>query len=128
MPNFVLRENVDELAYDFSPYQGKGTVPEPSAAQIQNFRIALSSLVEAMAPQGAADTEDPVALLKQVTDYLGRDQTEVQDKLLHALADVCSDQPSFDELESLPYRAQQAFMGWITGTFLLPKLPITATS
>jgi hypothetical protein len=103
-------------------------VPEPSAAQIQNFRIALSSLVEAMAPQGAADTEDPVALLKQVTDYLGRDQTEVQDKLLHALADVCSDQPSFDELESLPYRAQQAFMGWITGTFLLPKLPITATS
>jgi hypothetical protein len=127
MPSFVLRENVDELAYDFSPYSGNGVVPEPSATQIQNFRVVLSSLVEDMAPAGA-DTDDPTELLRRVTEYLARDTSEIQDKLLHALADVCSDQPAFDELEALPYRAQQAFSGWITGTFLVPKLPITATS
>jgi hypothetical protein len=127
MPNFVLRENVDELAYDFSPFAGKGVVPEPSAAQIQNFRVALSQLVTEMAPD-QTETEDGTELLRRVTEYLGRDTTEINDKLLHTLADVCSDQPSFDELEGLPYRAQQAFMGFITGTFLVPKLPITATS
>jgi hypothetical protein len=124
MPGFVLGESIEELTYDFTPYAGKGTVAEPSALQIQNFRRALGEMIGTMAP----NEEEDVSMYQRVQDFFSRDTTEIQDKILHAAADVCSDHPSFDELAALPYRAQQAFLGWITGTFLVPQQLMPATS
>jgi len=127
MAGFVLQDKVEDLTYDFSPHGDKGVVPEPSSLQIQNFRVALSELFNEM-PVPNVDDATPVAMLQQVSKYLGADTTEMNDKLVHAIADVCSDHPSYDDLSSLPFRAQQAFFGWVVGIFLVPQLPMPATT
>jgi hypothetical protein len=126
MANFVLADQVSELAYDFKPYAGSGIVPEPSSMQIQAFRQALASMMTDLpvesGPQGAT-----VELVKKISDYLSADTSELTEKILHAAADVCSNSPSFDDLQALPYRAQQAFLGWLTGVFLVPEAQTLAT-
>lgn len=135
MPGFILKDEVEELTYDFEPFikaedGGKGQIPEPSAAQIQQFRTTVAQMLSEMLPDADTnpDTQDPVQMRKMVLEVIGRDQTEIQQKLLHTIAEVCSGKPSFDVLNELPYRHQQAFSGWITGEFLLPNAPTPATT
>jgi hypothetical protein len=127
MANFVLTEQVSALSYDLTPYAGKGTVPEPSALQIQSFRRVLAEMIGEM-PQPQADTADQMELVRRVVEFLGKDTTEIDEKLTHAAADVCSGSPSYDELRDLPYRPMQAFLGWLVGMFLVPQLLTPATN
>jgi hypothetical protein len=129
MPSFVVKDTVDELTYDFEPYGGKGTIPEPTSSQITMFQKSLSELMVDLVPAGFGDDiTSNTNLVRRVTEYLSKDTSESQEKLLQAIADVCSDRPSFDELSRLPYRAQQAFSGWVTGTFLVSQLSTPATN
>lgn len=127
MAKFVVADSVESLEYNFEPYAGKGVIPEPTAGQIQNFRQALADLF-GMLPTPDTEQVSGQEVMRRVTEFLGRDTSEIEGKLLHAISDVCSNQPSYDELTELPYRAQQAFVGWISGTFLLPQLPMPATN
>jgi hypothetical protein len=127
MAKFSIVEAVETLEYNFEPYGEKGVIPEPTATQIQGFRQALADLF-GMIPMPEEEQVNSQELVKRVADFLGRDTSEIEGKLLHAVADVCSNNPSYDELQALPYRAQQAFVGWISGTFLLPQLPTLATN
>jgi len=54
--------------------------------------------------------------------------TVFESKTLQACADVCSNTPSFDELDALPWRLKQAFMFWLAGVFLSPEAWRPATS
>lgn len=128
MPGFVAKDQVDALDFNFEPYGPSGEIPEPSASQIQNFRSAIAEMFGELLPEDTKEEEQSATLVKKVMEYLGRDTTEIQQKILHAVADVCSDSPSFDTLEKLPYRHQQAFVGWISGVFLLPPVPTPATN
>lgn len=122
MAGFVLRDSVEELTYDFTPHSGSGVIPEPSSMQIMAFQHGLAELFGELMPPTTDQDANATALAKAVAEYLGRDTTEIQDKLLHVVAAVCSDHPSFDDLNVLPFRAQQAFVGWVVGTFLLPSI------
>jgi|SRR5215472_11983435 len=135
MAGFNASSAVEPLDYDFNPFvDSKGTVPEPSAEQINDYRRAIMSIFQEMVPEGMDaeptdnGTRSTTEMVRRVTEFLGTDRTEMQEKILHTLADVCSNTPSFDELSALPYRHQQAFAGWISGVFLLPSLPTPATT
>ena len=129
MPGFIASEAVEELAYDFTAIGGnKGTIPEPSAAQMQTFRHVIAELFEEGVPEDIPDTTKAAELRLAIIRTLGEDTTEIQEKTLHAIADVCSDNPSFDELTSLPFRHQQAFSGWLTEQLLLPQTLTPATN
>jgi hypothetical protein len=125
MSKFILAEEVETLDYNFEPYAGTGTVPEPSAMQIQAFRKVLAEMVQDAMPE-VTGMEDP-RFMEAVTTWLGRDSSEMDEKVMHAVADLCTNQPSFDDLSSLPYRARQAFVGWLTGMFLVPEALMPAT-
>src|SRR5215469_1111031 len=131
MSGFVLAEEVSALEYNFEPYGGKGIIPEPSAIQIQAFRQALGSLIETedLGPIGQNPNDLPrEEFVKVVSMFLNRDTSEIDEKTLHMCADVCSGTPSFDELQTLPFRARSAFMGWLVGKLLLPEVPVPTTS
>lgn len=130
MSTFNLQEEVGQLEYNFEPYGSRGTIPEPSAMQIQGFRQALGELYEATANLNTPKSleEDPEGYVKRMSEFLSKDTTEDDEKLLHIVADVCSSQPSFDDLVALPFRARQAFLGWLTGTLLVPEAQRPATS
>jgi hypothetical protein len=125
MSKFVLNDEVDELTYDFAPYAGSGSIPEPSSTQLADFRRAL---LELLAESQTASEGDSVPLVQQMQTYLAQDMTQMEEKLLHAVAALCSDSPSFDELNALPYRPAQAFLGWVAGTFIRPEASRLATT
>jgi hypothetical protein len=125
MATFVLGEQIQDLGYDFSPYGGEGIIPEPSAEQIKSFRRAFAQLVQSSAD--SANKQAPEDMIKAAIELLNKDTSELDTKILMAVAEVCSGKPSFDELDALPYRAQNAFVGWCVGTFLLPEVPTLAT-
>lgn len=127
MAGFVLNEQVEELRYDFSPHGGSGVIPEPSALQIRDFRRYLATAIGDM-PEVPEEGLKTTELVKKVAEYLGRDTSEIEAKTLHAIADVCSDNPSYETLDSLPYRHQQAFFGWLVGVLLRPEQPTPATT
>lgn len=127
MAGFVASEQVDELTYDFKPHGPEGTIPEPSATQIQDFRQAIAQMFQDMVPEDMDDEAKAVSAVKRVVEFLGKDTSEEQQKILQTVAAVCSDNPSFDVLDKLPYRHQQAFIGWLSGVLLIPKAltPVT---
>jgi hypothetical protein len=125
---FILAEEVESLDYNFMPYGGSGTIPEPSAVQIQAFRQALGALVSEQEDTAAPSGVDDPKFIEALTLYLNADTSEMDEKVLHYAADVCSNQPSFDDLSGLPYRARQAFLGWLVGVFLVPEVPTPATT
>jgi hypothetical protein len=128
MSKFVVADELDELSYDFSPYGGTGKIPEPTNAQINSYRKAFAELIGGVVSEDVLDENQPI--MKRVAEFLSRDDTEATQKILHAVAEVCSTKPSFDELELLPARAQQGFIGFVTGVFLTPKslMPVTNDS
>jgi hypothetical protein len=130
MPGFVLSEEVSALEYNFEPYAGKGTIPEPTSDQIAAFRKSLGELVQAELPAGVRSADDMAQadLAQTLSMYLNRDTTEIDEKVLHMASAVCSDHPTFDELATLPFRARQAFLGWLVGILLVPEVPMPATN
>lgn len=144
MPAFVLVEEVDDLSFDFSstsnPDGAKGTIPDPSAKQINTFQKKLRAISKeirrtlgkldkdtdpdkAGAEEEASDTEVLAAALESADDAL----VGAQDAIVAAVAGVCGGHPTLAEIQALPYRAQQAFIGWVTGTFLDPQPSKPAT-
>jgi hypothetical protein len=129
MSKFVLAEEVSELEYNFEPHAGKGTIPEPTSDQITAFRKSLGELVESEMPAGMQSSEMEQGQFAQtLSTYLNRDTTEIDEKILHMASAVCSDHPSFDDLSLLPFRARQAFLGWLVGILLVPEVPMPATN
>ncbi len=43
------------------------------------------------------------------------------DAVLQASAELCSHQPSFEQIKKLPSRTQKAFFGWLSGVFGDPE-------
>jgi hypothetical protein len=133
MAEFILADEVEELKYNFEPFGPKGNILEPSAAQIQSFRQSIADMLANLLPEELdkpeqTDEQKASELRRLLIKTLGEDQTATQQKALHALAEVCSDSPSFDVLNALPWRHQQAFSGWISGVFLLPQTKTPATN
>jgi hypothetical protein len=131
MAGFVLSEEVSELDFNFEPYGGSGKIPEPSAYQITRFKKGLAELVEMSATEDDNTKVDDMPtkeFAQRLSKLLSEDTSEQDTKVLHVIADVCSDNPSFDELEALPYRPRQAFFGWLVGVLIVPEGPRPATT
>jgi hypothetical protein len=130
MGSFILSEEVTTLDYNFEPYASSGTIPEPSAYQIQVFKQGLAQLVERMAENEEIDLDKlpPKEYAKRLSGLLSEDTTEQDEKVLHMIADVCTGQPSYDDLSALPFRARQAFLGWILGSLITPEAPRPVTN
>lgn len=132
--SFQLEEEIDELSYNFAtkanPTGPTGVIPEPSSKQIETFRRKLRTLMGPVldAQLKAADMTpaERVAALNDVEDG-GDGDTRTHDMLV-AVAEICSNQPSVEQIEALPFRGQQVFIGWIVGVFLNPNSPTPATS
>lgn len=135
---FKAAEVAETLDYDFSPYSdAKGAIPEPSAEQVNVFNARYIALMAALARfQGnrqrrAADpeteeTEDRT--LMQELDAMVAESTElspemkrIDTELRQIVSDVCSNEPSLEELSKLPSRQFRAFLAWLNEELNDPK-------
>ena len=115
---FQASEAVEELSYNFTPYNdAHGTIPEPTAKQVERFRSAIVGSVTSLGlnPEEVSSGKVGFDQVGALMEKAG----EVEQTLLDAISDLTGIPNSV--LNSLPYRVQAAFSGYIVGVFLNPE-------
>lgn len=141
---FVAKDKVQPLDYDLRPHLDvSGTVPEPSSDQVDRYWHVMGQIMKAEqdrlraeareAEKDRGDDEDvdvmPLNRYTIADTLAGMDPerlAEQKGKVVAALADLCSGQPSAEQLGQLPHRVLQAFAGWLTGE-ISPEVSAAAT-
>lgn len=125
---FNAGEILEPLDYDFSKYDGPvGTVPEPSSGAVKGYFRAMKNLAKearkfkdiekALGDEEEIDSlpDEELAERMSMLDEAEEGVDMLQKQQKEALAALCSNQPSFDELDRLPHRVFQAFNKWLIG-------------
>lgn len=127
MPNFNIADELEDLTYDFRPYvDAHGVVPEPTETMIKNFRKAMRKNIGDHLEKIATE-EDPKKKQELVKAAVqdGSISEESMDKKIDAMyaavARVCQNEPSYDQIKGLPWRGQRVFVGWVIGKLLSPE-------
>jgi O-methyltransferase involved in polyketide biosynthesis len=126
--------DADPLEYNFGAYDDGETHPikEPTDKQVRRFfkniakevRVADGELLATIAnPDGRTDAEHQVWLAEHAEELEAR-QMEISEqsrrRVLGYLSEVCSGDPSTEQLEKLPERGQTRFLAYIRSE-LVPK-------
>ncbi|MGE5612678.1 MAG: hypothetical protein ACM3UO_00185 [Bacillota bacterium] len=121
----------EELDYDFTKFSNapdaKGIVPEPTRDQINAFREVMAEVY----PTKKNDKNEDVLDVDAIAARTKEADAALEESILIGLAALCSEQPSLDTLIALPWRIQNAFFGWVFGTFFgqtAASTPVTNTS
>lgn len=118
MGTFNAGTAVEAMNWDFTDFGGgSGVIPEPSTEQMDDFLEGLSEIGQKYADIMKIDTstmdkEEVAALIAQFKDVKSSDLTNT---IANICAKVCSDNPSAEEIRRLPFRPQQAFIGFLVG-------------
>jgi hypothetical protein len=124
---FVAGDEIDTLTFDFTRYAkgAKGVIPEPTTEKLRAFQKGLKAVIR----ESLKNTKEPPAnetQLESMKRIIGADDTDelavmVEARTFELISDLCSGTPSVEQLQKIPYRVQQAFVGWLTGIFLNPE-------
>lgn len=119
---FKASRAASELEYDFEPFLPgvKGVTPEPSSDQVLEMQARLRELFLTNDP-------DPLALTKKLSELSLEDFKDRDHQLAEIYADVCSQQPSTEEIMALPHRVQVAYIGYLSGELNTPTAGSSAT-
>lgn len=116
----------DFLDYDFGEkWGGKGHVPDPTTAEVRQFRDDLQAVFDAAKAEATDADADPIAdtitaqdLVDSVRD-LGFDKRDkTNDAILDVVIKFCNGTPSRDTLtnEKLPGFIRAGFVSWLVDT------------
>lgn len=118
---FVAEEVVEPLDYDFSFFGGpKGTSPEPTDGQVSDF---LSNIRKIMSEAGYTVADGKLSIQNALAMAEENKAEELFEALIQAFSDVCSNQPTAEEIAALPSRIKRHYMGWLLGQLMSPKSP-----
>ncbi len=128
MAGFKASERVSGLSYDFRGVEvddpdnqalldgAKGTTPEPSSRQVRTMQARQREIL------GLGPDTTPEEANKALASKTEDEWFELDDEVLDMIADVTSGRPSRDELAALPFRAREAYYGWILGELNNPSV------
>lgn len=134
MSGFKAAEAVDPLDYDFSAVKGddgkplsKGTIAEPSREALDAFWEGRRHILEeAGIDLGEIESVNPlepegrVALTRAFASIPEERRKAMAPAQIENVARLCEGTPSKDEIEALPGRIQDAFIGWLMGMLSNP--------
>lgn len=119
MSGFDAGTAVEPMDYDFTTVdggKGKGVVPEPSTSEMKGFQKEFAQIMregqklEVSDEEALKMTDKEFAAFQKKTDDLG-------DRLDSAIARLCKDSPSVEEVSTLPFRVKTAFSQWLMNQF-----------
>lgn len=111
---FNAKEKIEPLDYDFDPYTDrKGTIPEPSTDTVTEFieRLATIYAEAGLDMDKVRSGQVPAAEIAALTES----SKKALDDMVGAVADLTG--IAHSDLNALPFRIRQAFVGWIVGEF-----------
>lgn len=130
MGKFVAATAVEALEFDFTKYEdgAEGVIPEPSTAQLETYFESMKEMVKGIrtlqskAKSLTVSKEAGEDVSDEEMDEILAEMDEVsfaefQNEMAGAVAELCSQTPSTDLINKLPFRVKQAFIQWITGEF-----------
>lgn len=119
---FNAGQAVSRLDYDFTDFLPgvKGISPEPSTEQVLIMQARIREIFR-------IGDMDPQALNEYLRDLSLEDFKKRDAEIAETYADVCSQQPSTDEILALPHRVQVAFIGYLSGELNTPTAGSSAT-
>lgn len=128
MPGFDAAEAVERLDYDFRPHvEAHGTIPEPSREELDEFwegrRRILEDAGVSLAELEGFDPLDPQsrrAIIEAFASIPEEKRKAMSPAALDNVAALAKGKPTRDELDALPGRLQDAFIGWLMGMLSNP--------
>jgi hypothetical protein len=140
MPAFDAGSVVDPLDWNFTGKRpdgtptpnwpkalasARGTIIEPSDKQIAQFLEGLKSVYkdaqQASIQAAGVDSGDPAAVLEAL-DSLGSEEVlRITSQLSQLYADLCSGEPSVEQLNMLPLRVRVHFFAWLRDEVVYPE-------
>lgn len=127
MPTFDAGTVVESLDWDFTAakVKAKGTIPEPSDAQIGDFLDGLKKLYTDARESGLdldlPDNATPEQMMDALTAVTGDKYVAFMAKVAGLFAALCSDKPSQDNLLALPMRVRVKFYAWVQQEVVSPE-------
>ena len=118
MAGFNAAEVVEALDFDFTAFNGpKGTIPEPSNKQVKIFFNRMRDTALATRRDAATLDEDELLSDEDAANLALAAFDETSEKhnqdVVNAVVMVCSNIFSYEDLDNLPFRVQNAFMAWL---------------
>lgn len=105
-----------ELTYDFTKYvpDAMGVTPEPPDVLVIAFGKAMAAIVAPYTAERDPAVKPTAKDIGMVIEKAGETLTD----MVTAVAKLCQDSPSADEINGLPWRLKQNFVGYMTGLFI----------
>lgn len=117
MAGFDAATAVDPMEWDFSHYGGgKGVVPEPSTAEMQDFQRDFAKVMRKGQALEISD-EEAMKLSEKAFDKLQADAQKIGEELDELIARLCKGSPSTEDVATLPFRVKTAFSKWLMEQF-----------
>ena len=126
MPQFDAFGVVEGLECKLKPYADfDGVIPEPSDRQIAEFlkglKTLMSSALKTMGVEDGTDVTDPDQVMRALDDLEPDKFVEVMDGMAGLHADLCSGQPSKEQILTVPMRRRQMFYQWLQAEVMSPE-------
>lgn len=129
MAKFDVSEHTEKLEFDFSAFDGPaGVIPEPSDQQIIDFTKVID-LVQEKAGTTTKDDGDGGGRRRLIAETMASN-VELLHLMTDAVAEVCTNIPTSEEITKLPFRVRMLFLNWVMDELLSPEgsTPGTSTS
>lgn len=127
MPTFDAGDVVESLDWDFTKagVKAKGTIPEPTDAQIGDFLDGLKKLYTDVQGSGLApeiqEHATPEQMMEALAGVTGEAYVDFMAKIAGLFAKLCSDKPTQDNLLALSMRVRVKFYGWVQSEVVSPE-------
>lgn len=131
MPKFDAGSVVEPLEYDFTTVRGypheraKGTIKEPTDEMITQFIGRLRDMMKqagSIAENVAEmDMSNPTAFFQQLDTFDPDQLLAVFSGMAEAYGELCSNQPSAQEIADLPLRVRVRFFAWLQEEVVSPE-------
>lgn len=119
MSGFDAGTAVEPMDWDFTTVpggQGKGTVPEPSTDEMKSFQREFAQI---MRDGNALEVDDDAAVKMTDKEFetFQKKADEIGARLDVAISKLCKNNPSQEEVATLPFRVKTAFSKWLMEQF-----------
>lgn len=117
MAGFDAATAVEPMDWNFEKFgAGSGVVPEPSTKDMKDFQKDFARIMRDATALEMPD-EDAAKLSEDEFNALQEQVDEIGERLDVAIAKLCKDQPSREQVAKLPFRVKTAFSKWLMEQF-----------
>lgn len=110
---------VEPMEYNFTTVpggKGQGVVPEPSTQEMKDFQREFAQIMREGSKLDLSDDEASKMSDDEFVEYQKKAEA-IGELLDEAIAKLCKNTPSVEEVATLPFRVKTAFSKWLMEQF-----------